>query len=42
MSETTLTGFAFDGMPFYPGWAGSKAGLQSEPIRWLFCDELRS
>jgi hypothetical protein len=36
MAEPTLTGFAFDGMPFYAGWSGSKARLQSKPIRWLF------
>jgi hypothetical protein len=42
MGEPTLTGFAFDGMPFYAGWSGSKARLQSKPIRWLFCDEVRN
>jgi len=42
MAEPTLTGFAFDGMPFYAGWSGSKARLQSKPIRWLFCDEVRN
>jgi hypothetical protein len=35
LGELTLTGFAFDGMPFYAGWSGSKARLQSKPIRWL-------
>ncbi len=42
LTETTLAGFAFDGMPFYAGWSGSKARLQSKPIRWLFCDEVRN
>ncbi len=42
MAEPTLQGFAFDGMPFYCGWSGSKARLQSKPIRWLFCDEVRN
>ncbi|MHB1306456.1 MAG: phage terminase large subunit family protein [Limisphaerales bacterium] len=42
MAEPTLAGFAFDGMPFYAGWSGSKARLQSKPIRWLFCDEVRN
>jgi phage terminase large subunit GpA-like protein len=32
MAEPTLTGFAFDGMPFYCGWSGSKARLQSKFI----------
>ena len=27
MAEPTLAGFAFDGMPFYAGWSGSKARL---------------
>lgn len=40
MGEPTLVGFAFDGMPFYCGWSGSKARLQSKPLRWLFCDEV--
>lgn len=42
MGEPTLTGFAFDGMPFYAGRSGSRARLQSKPIRWLFCDEVRN
>jgi len=42
MGDPTLTGFDFDGMPFYTAWAGSKARLQSKPLRWLFCDEVRN
>ena len=42
MGEPTLTGFSFDGMSLYTAWAGSKARLQSKPIRWLFCDEVRN
>ncbi len=42
MGEPTLTGFDFAGMPFYAAWAGSKARLQSKPLRWLFCDEVRN
>ena len=42
MGEPTMTGFIFDGMAFYCAWAGSKARLQSKPIRWLFCDEVRN
>ena len=42
MAEPTLTGFAFDGMPFYAGWSGSKARLQSKPIRYVFADEVRN
>jgi hypothetical protein len=42
MAEPTLAGFAFDGMPFYAGCSGSKERLQSKPIRWLFCDEVRN
>jgi len=41
-SDPTLTGFDFAGMPFYTAWAGSKARLQSKPLRWLFCDEVRN
>jgi phage terminase large subunit GpA-like protein len=40
--EPTLAGFTFEGMPFYAGWSGSKARLQSKPIRWPFCDEVRN
>ncbi len=42
LGEATLTGFDFAGMPFYAAWAGSKARLQSKPLRWLFCDEVRN
>jgi hypothetical protein len=41
MAEPTLAGFAFDGMPFYAGCVGVEGALQSKPIRWLFCDEVR-
>ncbi|MCA1997021.1 MAG: phage terminase large subunit family protein, partial [Armatimonadetes bacterium] len=32
----------FVGMSLYYAWAGSKHRLQSKPIRWLFCDEVRN
>lgn len=34
--------FQFAGMVLYNAWAGSKQRLQSKPIRWLFCDEVRN
>ncbi|MCZ7640033.1 MAG: phage terminase large subunit family protein [Verrucomicrobia bacterium] len=33
---------AFVGMVLYHAWSGSKKRLQSKPIRWLFCDEVRN
>lgn len=42
LQEPTLQGFVFEGMALYCGWSGSKARLQSKPIRWLFCDEVRN
>lgn len=40
--EEKKTGFKFSSGPFYAAWSGSKARLQSKPIRWLFCDEVRN
>lgn len=32
----------FRGMVLYHAWSGSKRRLQSKPIRYLFCDEVRN
>lgn len=34
--------FVFSSMPFYFTGSHSKSKLQSKPIRWLFCDEVRN
>lgn len=35
-------GFVFSTMPLYFTGTGSDAKLQSKPIRWMFCDEVRN
>lgn len=35
MSEPSLVGYAFGGMPLYAGWSGSKFRPQSKPLRWM-------